>query len=106
MRREYELLENATVIRRFNKTRFPPKGIDGGKDGLRARFVLKLGTEQQYETPASARVEMQAGERFLLQSAGAGGCGDPHERDKDAIARDIAEGFVTEDGAKRDYGQG
>ena len=33
MRREYELLENATVIRRFNKTRFPPKGVAGGKEG-------------------------------------------------------------------------
>ncbi len=31
MRREYELLEDATVIRRFNKTRFPPKGVAGGQ---------------------------------------------------------------------------
>src|SRR5262249_28854079 len=42
MRREYELLENATVIRRFNKTRFPPKGVAGGRDGQRARFVVRL----------------------------------------------------------------
>src|SRR5437764_1088395 len=55
MRREYELLENATVIRRFNKTRFPPKGLAGGRDGTRARFVLKVGTQEQYETPASPR---------------------------------------------------
>src|SRR5215475_15153489 len=51
MRREYELLENATVIRRFNKTRFPPKGVAGGKDGQRARFVVRLGTREEYETP-------------------------------------------------------
>src|SRR5437016_7270080 len=31
MRREYELLEDATVIRRFNKIRFPPRGVDGGR---------------------------------------------------------------------------
>ncbi len=82
MRREYELLEDATVIRRFNKTRFPPKGVAGGKDGSRARFVVRLGTPQEFETPASARVEMQAGERFLLQSAGGGGYGDPGKRDQ------------------------
>src|SRR5437660_5996698 len=29
--REYQLLEDATVIRRFNKTRFPPTGVAGGK---------------------------------------------------------------------------
>jgi len=105
MRREYELLENATVIRRFNKTRFPPKGVAGGKDGQRARFVVRPGAREEYETPASARVEMRAGERFLLQSAGGGGYGDPARRDDDTVAHDIAEGYVTANGAKRDYGK-
>jgi N-methylhydantoinase B len=95
VRREYELLENATVVRRFNKTRFPPKGIAGGKDGTRARFVVRVGTPHEYETPASARVEMAAGERFLLQSAGGGGYGDPARRDAAAAARDVAEGYVS-----------
>jgi N-methylhydantoinase B len=82
-------------VRRFNKTRFPPKGIAGGKDGTRARFVVRVGTPQEYETPASARVEMAAGERFLLQSAGGGGYGDPARRDPAAAARDAAEGYVS-----------
>jgi N-methylhydantoinase B len=105
MRREYELLEDATVIRRFNKTRFPPTGVAGGKPGTRARFVVHLGTPQQFETPASARVEMKAGDRFLLQSAGAGGYGDPQQRDTSAVARDVAEGYVSPDAAKTDYGR-
>jgi N-methylhydantoinase B len=104
MRREYELLEDATVIRRFNKTRFPPEGLAGGRDGERARFVLRLGTPQESETTASARVEMRAGERFLLQSAGGGGYGDPAKRDRTALARDVAEGYVSPEAAKRDYG--
>jgi N-methylhydantoinase B len=97
MQREYQLLEDATVIRRFNKTRFPPKGVAGGEDGSRARFVVRVGTDQQFETPASARVDMTAGERFLLQSAGGGGYGEPNKRETTAIARDIAEGYVTKD---------
>ena len=96
-------LEDATVIRRFNKIRFPPKGVAGGRDGSRARFVVRLGTPEEYETPASARVEMRAGERFLLQSAGGGGCGDPAKRNPAAVARDVAEGSVTAEAAK-DYG--
>ena len=47
---------------------------------------------------------MQAGERFLLQSAGGGGYGDPRRRDPAALARDVAEGYVTADAAKTDYG--
>jgi N-methylhydantoinase B len=103
MRREYQLLENAAVTRRFNKTRFPPKGVAGGQAGTRARFVVRVGTEKEYETPASARVEMLSGERFLLQSAGGGGYGDPRERDPAAVAADIAEGYVTEKAAGRDH---
>src|SRR6266849_4633023 len=102
--REYELLENATVIRRYDKSRFPPRGIAGGKAGRGARFVIRLDTAQEYETPSSGRYEMQAGERFLLQSAGGGGCGDPRRRDRAALARDIAEGYVSADAAKKDYG--
>ena len=35
LRREYELLEDATVIRRFNKIKFPPAGLAGGEAGTR-----------------------------------------------------------------------
>jgi N-methylhydantoinase B len=104
MQREYELLENATVIRRFNKTRFPPGGLAGGKDGRRARFVVRVGSPQEYETEASARVELKAGDRFLLQSAGGGGYGDPRRRDRASLVRDIAEGYVSAQAAEKDYG--
>ncbi len=95
LRREYELLEDATVIRRFNKIKFPPTGLAGGQAGSAARFVVRLGTAQEFETPASARFELKSGERFLVQSAGGGGYGDPAKRDADARARDVAEGYVT-----------
>jgi N-methylhydantoinase B len=103
LRREYELLDDATVIRRFDKTRFPPQGVGGGSPGGRARFVVRLGTPEEHETRASARYEMKAGERFLLQSAAGGGFGDPGKRERAAIERDLAEGYVTRDGAAKDY---
>jgi len=101
--REYELLEDATVIRRFDKTKFPPRGLRVGNDGARASFRIRLGTPEERETPASGRYEMKAGERFQLQTAGGGGYGDPRERDRSVLARDIAEGAVSPDGAK-EYG--
>ncbi len=93
--REYELLEDATVIRRFNKIKFPPAGLAGGEAGTPARFVVRLGTDQEFETPASARFELKAGEKFLAQSAGGGGYGDPAKRDAEARARDASEGYVA-----------
>jgi N-methylhydantoinase B len=105
LQREYELLEDATVIRRYDKSRFPPNGVAGGKAGRGARFVIRPGTAQEFMTPSSGRYELKACERFLLQSAGGGGCGEPPARDRAALAHDVAEGYVTAEGAKRDYGE-
>jgi N-methylhydantoinase B len=104
LQREYELLEDATIIRRFDKTKFPPQGLSEGQPGSRARFVVKLGTPQERETGASGRYDMKAGERFLLQTAGGGGYGDPLERTREAVLQDLAEGYVSQDEAAKLYG--
>ena len=41
-------------IRRFDKTRFPPEGLAGGKAGTAARASSSVGTPQEHDTPASA----------------------------------------------------
>jgi len=102
LQREYELLEDATVVRRFDKARFPPGGLAGGTPGRGARFVTGLGTARERETPPG-RYEMKAGERFLLQSAGGGGYGEPRKRDPARRVRDVAEGYLTAEGARKDY---
>jgi N-methylhydantoinase B len=102
-RRIYELLQDASVVRRYDRARFPPNGIAGGQPGSRSRFVIHLGGADERETPASGRYDLRAGERFLLQSAGGGGYGDPRKRDRAALQRDIAEGYVSAEAAARDY---
>ncbi len=104
-RRAYELLADGTVIRRYDRAKCPPQGVDGGKAGRASRFVIKVGTPEERVTPASGRFEMKAGDRLYLESAGGGGYGDPAKRAQERIARDIAEGYVTADAAKRDYGK-
>ena len=103
-RRTYELLQDATVVRRYDRAKFPPNGVAGGKPGSCSRFVIKLGSKDERETPASGRYDLQAGERFLLQSAGGGGYGDPEKRDRASLACDIAEGYVSAAAAEREYG--
>jgi N-methylhydantoinase B len=103
-RRSYELLQDATVVRRYDRARFPPSGIAGGRPGSRSRFAIHLGTDNEQEMPASGRYDLHAGEQFLLQSAGGGGFGDPKKRDRVSLARDVAEGYVSAASAETDYG--
>jgi N-methylhydantoinase B len=103
--REYELLGNATVVRRFDKARIPPQGLAGGRPGAPSRFVIRRGTDEEREVSASGRYEMRAGERFLLQTPGGGGYGDPNARDPEALSRDLAQGYVSPEAARRDYGR-
>jgi N-methylhydantoinase B len=98
------LLQDATVVRRYDRAKFPPNGVAGGKSGSRSRFVIHLGADDEQEMPASGRYELRVGERFLLQSAGGGGYGEAKKRDRAALKRDIAEGYVSTDAAAREYG--
>ena len=66
--------------------------------------LLSLGWPTGY-VRASGRYEMKAGDRFLLQSAGGGGYGDPHQRDEANLRADVAEGYVTRAAAKSVYGK-
>ena len=44
------------------------------------------------------------GERMVAQTAGGGGYGPPTERDPEAVARDVAEGWITPGRAAEVYG--
>lgn len=94
-RREYEALQPAVVYYRGDKTKFPPRGVAGGKDGKTSRFLLYPDTDREKQMPANCRVELQAGERFRIEGAGGGGYGDPAKRSAPARARDEEDGYVT-----------
>src|SRR5262249_4846027 len=49
---------------------------------------------------------IKRGDVLSFRLSGAGGYGPPDKRDPAAIAQDIADGYVTRDAARRDYGEG
>lgn len=81
-RREYHLLQPATVIYRADRSKFPARGIAGGSDGLPSRFVVYPGGPKEVVMPASSMVDLQAGESFCIQPAAGGGYGTPAEHAK------------------------
>lgn len=86
--------------------RFAPFGVSGGGQGALNRFAWQDG--QGWQTPPMASkivgVKLQRGQRLRLETPGGGGWGDPKQRSREAVARDLRLGFVTADVAKREYG--
>ena len=76
--------------------KYPPFGVDRRRSG-RAEPVL-LGAAGRREHAAAClqgrRVRIRAGERVRLETPGGGGWGDPRERDRRSVARDVRLGYV------------
>jgi N-methylhydantoinase B len=103
-RRTYELLEPAEIVYRSDRAIEPSKGLRGGGPGGCSRFILNPGTPRAQEMPSTTRLQLETGDVFSIQPPGGGGYGDPRQRDKMAIAADIAEGYVTAEMAAHEYG--
>ncbi|GAB2746737.1 hydantoinase B/oxoprolinase family protein [Sinomonas soli] len=76
-----------------------PWGLDGGLAGESARAVLSDGArpiEHGYTV-------LQTGDRVAIETAGAGAYGSPELRPTDEVARDLAEGKISEDFARTVY---
>jgi len=104
---EIELLEeNARAFLFGERGRFAPKGIAGGQDGAKNHFAFQQSDGWQ-EPPMTSKmlgIELTRGQSVRLETPGGGGYGPASERDAQAIARDVAQGFLTEDEATRLYG--
>jgi N-methylhydantoinase B len=78
---------------------FPVLGRLGGKNGR--GYGLKVNGK-----PVDHGIyrRLYPGDRVHFQLSGGGGYGDPREREPQRVARDVAEGYVTAEGARKDYG--
>lgn len=82
-----------------NRTEFPPLGYRGGRPG-RMREARING--QAVHPKGHYRIK--AGDELTLLQAGGGGFGDPKSRPKERLRADLENGFITPEGARRDYG--
>ncbi len=104
MEREFELLaDEATVQIRSDRTRFLPWGAQGGGPGTRTYSILNPDTQNQV-LPSKFLKQLTKGDVYRLVQAGAGGYGDPLERDPDAVLHDVVQEKVSPELAQAQYG--
>lgn len=90
--------------RGLERFRFRPWGMAGGRAGARTRVILNPGTPGERELGKIDMVALADGDVVKFLTPGGGGCGDPFERDVEAVLRDVVSGFVSAACAERDYG--
>lgn len=83
------------------RMRFPPKGLEGGRPGALAQISID---NKPVPPSSSPEFPFEVGEVVYLHLPGGGGHGNPSRRDPSKIKRDLRAGYITKDGAKRDYG--
>jgi N-methylhydantoinase B len=103
---EWEILGEgpSTVVAEKRKSA-RVEGLAGGKPAPFTNSVtLFPGTEKEQVLGKKSDVMFEPGDRFILTPAGGGGWGDPLNRDLNRVVEDVAEGLVSVEGARRDYG--
>lgn len=104
--REFEVPPGQTVgtIFTFERENDPSWGLFDGKGGAPNHVVLNPGSANERRVNKLTDHWMSAGEVFSTRTGGGGGWGDPLEREVERVAEDVRYGFVTVEGARRDYG--
>ncbi|WP_424987674.1 hydantoinase B/oxoprolinase family protein [Microbulbifer sp. S227A] len=92
------------TARNRDRSRFRPWGILGGRAAGLACMELNPGSEAAQDLGSRDTVVMQPGDSLRIRSAGGGGRGCPYTRPVEAVARDVACGYVSQAAAARDYG--
>ena len=80
--------------------RNPPRGRDGGRAGRSG--TARLGSGPRFHDKSIHTIP--PGDRLIVELPGGGGLGDPGRRDPERIRADLEAGYITPEGAKRDYG--
>ena len=80
-------------------------GINGGLPSIPHGVWLNKGeADERFLGAVFSNVAVGPGDTFTRPSAGGGGLGDPLERDAAAVCEDVADGYVTIERARKDYG--
>jgi N-methylhydantoinase B len=97
--------ETAVLSSFGDRERFPAWGLFGGKHGRNQGFVVNPGTAEEVSIGVmTTGYDVVRGDTWDYWSGGGGGFGDPLERDPANVLEDVKDGYVSVEGARRDYG--
>ncbi|MEW6261923.1 MAG: hydantoinase B/oxoprolinase family protein [Thermodesulfobacteriota bacterium] len=103
-RRDIRILADRVSFARYgDRQKFPPAGLFGGLSGGVGTFILNPGTSGEQRLASKGLDVLKRGDLVSLRLPGAGGYGDPLERDLEALENDLLDGKISPEKAAADY---
>src|SRR5438876_3730304 len=103
-RKKYRILNPCLLGTNLDRTKYPPWGVQGGKDAKAGRFTLvKAGSTTEQNVEKENAYRLAPGDLVCIETGGGGGYGPPAERPLTLIQRDLDGGYVSPAAAERDY---
>ncbi len=97
------LAENITFSSLADRQEIAPWGLKKGKPG-RGGAYYRITPEESIKLGSKiSDVKLNKGDIISVQTPGSGGYGDPREREREAVIRDIVEGKISRESAEKDY---
>jgi N-methylhydantoinase B len=101
--REYQLLVDCILTARTSNHRQGAWGLNGGGRPPLSRAIINPDTPQAEEMDCMETRVVPAGTVVRLEQTGGGGYGDPFERPKELVVKDIDDGYVSPQAAAAQY---
>jgi N-methylhydantoinase B len=101
--REYQLLVDCILTARTSNHRQGAWGLNGGGRPPLSRTIINPDTPQAEEMDCMETRVVPMGTVVRLEQTGGGGYGDPCERPKELVLKDIDDGYVSPQAAATQY---
>ena len=102
--RIYQFLESGFITFSLERKATPPWGLRGGLEGAVNGVEITSPDGSARHVRKATQHPIATGEVVKIMTGGGGGWGPPADRDPEAVRRDVRDGYVSAEAARRDYG--
>jgi N-methylhydantoinase B len=103
-RKRYQILGACDLQAMFDRVKFPPWGVQGGKEGKSGQIIVVKKSGESEVLYKSKAYPLEPGDSIIVETGGGGGYGSPTERAREYVERDLRRGYISKEAAERDYG--
>lgn len=100
---QFRMLEPTNITTVCERTRNRPWGLAGGGEARANGARVRLPDGRVVEAPKTTRFVVPKDGVLELSTGGGGGYGPPSRRSREAVGRDLREGYISREFARRHY---